>query len=328
MVKKLLVATLVISIIQNYSIAQDKTQKEQKKDEQDPKKQDKKKETSGYEPIEFFNIPTKALKVIYVIDISGSMKAPLNMKEKELEIFSNQKSKDKKETLDSKAPKEVKELYSKFDPKLIVTRLDALKVELAKSIYNLDEKASFTIIVFSNDAKEWPKGLVKATWSNKHEALKLAYNLYTHGSTALFDGLDLAFKHAKPRDKKSDKPEPNEEGKNKTTQEEIPPEELTAIYLLSDGIPNRGKFVWPAKMVPKGSSPLMLDEAYKWIEGECKRLKVVLHTIALGDEIPGFFSDILKKMADLGKGEFRRVPEGKTKEKEDKNQKKNKPKGF
>lgn len=279
------------------------------KDKQD--KKDKKKEQT------FFGITAEAFQVIYVIDISDSMKAPMV---EPADLYTP--TGDQKEAhnlIDKTAPKKVKDFYKNtFEKGKVVTRMDMLKKEFARSIFYLDESVSFTIIIFHTEAEEWSKKNVRATWDNKMAALEYIYKLNHKGMTAMFSAIEKALHYPK-------KFEPKKEDIETGKKPEFKPEELTVIYMLTDGMPTKGRFVKEPKV--KGDKAMFYgNDAVAWLEEELKKLKAVFHVIAIGelpDNQKGFYQH-MEKMAQVGNGIYKHLTDAEPKK--DKDNKKDPPK--
>lgn len=109
----------------------------------------------------FFGIRIVSHKVIFIIDISGSM------------AESNQ---------------------GEYKGKTGVPRIDIAKEELAKCISGLDPAAFFNVIIFSGDSARMVDGsLLAATEKNRNEAVEYVEKLGAFGGTNLYGALRDAF---------------------------------------------------------------------------------------------------------------------------------------
>lgn len=113
-----------------------------------------------YEPSkeDFAGIPTKSKRIVYVIDISGSMEEPL---------------------LDRSRFKLKGRTYRDF------VKIEIVKEELARTIENLDDTVFFNVIAFATKVKKWKKqGLVQANILNRKAAAKWVRKLKPIGGAS------------------------------------------------------------------------------------------------------------------------------------------------
>jgi hypothetical protein len=95
---------------------------------------------------DFAGIPTKSRRIIYVVDISGSMEEPLINREKFL-------------------------LQGRTYNSLV--KMEVVKSELIRTIENLDDRVFFNVIAFASKTKKWQdRGLVQANILNRKSAAK------------------------------------------------------------------------------------------------------------------------------------------------------------
>lgn len=94
---------------------------------------------------DFAGVPTKSKRILYVIDISGSMEDPLMNREKFV--------------LQGRT-------YSSF------VKMEVVKDELTRTISNLDDTVFFNVLAFATEVKPWKKqGLVQANILNRSNAV-------------------------------------------------------------------------------------------------------------------------------------------------------------
>lgn len=117
----------------------------------------------------YFTIAVKSDRMVFVVDVSGSMNEPAVG----APLPSNQ--------------------TSARDRRGGTTRLDRVKEELLRVIQNLAESDRFQIIAFSNQVKAAFPHLVPATKEQKRAAERFVKSLTAGGGTALWNGLDAAF---------------------------------------------------------------------------------------------------------------------------------------
>ncbi len=120
---------------------------------------------------DFYGIRTPSKKIMYVIDISGSMN---------LEIGGKQAL--------TQRPGEREKLFGK--------KIEIAKTELKHAIRRLPEDAWFDIITFNHLVKVWRPRMVQATQKQKNEAYKFIRDLKASGSTYTYGALKEAFKFA------------------------------------------------------------------------------------------------------------------------------------
>jgi hypothetical protein len=110
---------------------------------------------------EFFGIKIISHKVIFIIDISGSMNEGL------LNEYQGMKGQ---------------------------SRIEVAKTELLKCVSGLDASAFFNIIIFSTGVEKWVDGgLAAATQKNRDEAKSYIERIGANGGTNLYDAVELAF---------------------------------------------------------------------------------------------------------------------------------------
>jgi hypothetical protein len=111
----------------------------------------------------FYGIRTSSKRVVFCLDISGSMEWSL-------------------EGRDAQGP----------------PRLDKAKEELIRAINGLPEDARFAIVVYSTAVQTWKKALEPASQKNKASARKFVEDLKPEGATNIFDALVTAMEIAAP----------------------------------------------------------------------------------------------------------------------------------
>ena len=109
----------------------------------------------------FFGIDVESHRVIFVIDISGSM---------------------------------IESMYGRYVGKRPAARIDIAKQELKQAIENLDEGALFNVFAFSGGVARWQEeGIGVNTAQSRADALEWIERLGASGATNLYDALKLAF---------------------------------------------------------------------------------------------------------------------------------------
>ncbi len=107
----------------------------------------------------FYGITTRSKRLVYVLDVSGSMN-------------------------------EVAGLTGQ------ISRIQAAKKELIASIRSLPEDANFNIIFYDDTVSVWKPKMVTATKEVKAEAVKWTEEVKAVGATNIFDALEKAFEMA------------------------------------------------------------------------------------------------------------------------------------
>jgi len=137
--------------------------------------------TAGDEPAEgqrqgvvyFYGIQTSSKRVVFCIDVSGSMDFPLDGR-------------------DGKKP----------------PRIETAKRELVQALTALPEDAKFSIVVYNAEVDVWKRRLQSATLRNKQAARKFVDRLEPAGATNIFDALVTSIEVAvEPSKRKHDVPD-------------------------------------------------------------------------------------------------------------------------
>lgn len=109
----------------------------------------------------FFGIQVESTRVIFVIDVSGSM---------------------------------LESMYGRMVNDQRATRIDIAKQELSLAITNLQENAWFNILAFSSGVQPWREGeMPKGTKADRDDAQVWVSRLGAAGGTNLYDSVKLAF---------------------------------------------------------------------------------------------------------------------------------------
>ncbi len=217
---------------------------------------------------DFAGIPTKSKRILYVVDISGSMEEPLLDREK----FRLQGR-----------------TYSSF------VKMEVVKHELARTLENLDDTVFFNVIAFATKVKPWKKrGLVQANILNRKAAAKWVLSLQPIGGASQNlkkkAGLALA----------------SGGGLGKTNTYEALMTALEAkaaqagydtdlgspvdtIYFLSDGDPTAGEIT-------------EIDRILQEVNRVNSLRKIAIHTINIGRNERGKI--LMKELARMNDGQF------------------------
>jgi hypothetical protein len=126
----------------------------------------------------FFGIPVTGSRIVFVLDVSGSMREPASG------------------ATVSRGP-------GGRPSGSFTSKLDKAKQELMRAVEGLTADAEFNVIFFENRVRPWQKRLVSANKRNKARLAKTVEKLRPEGGTALYDGLNEGLKIQTRRSKRS-----------------------------------------------------------------------------------------------------------------------------
>ena len=217
--------------------------------------------------VTYNGIPTTSKRMLFVIDVSGSMRDLVVDREKFKEGG-----------------------YKSFQ------KLEIVKTELIRTIENLRGDTFFNILAFATKIKKWKKRLVQANILNRSSAISWVKSLRPMGAgspsaipmggmgggpalgkTNSMGALLAAF--GLPPDKI-----PNDRAVEKMGR---PRNDLDTIFFLSDGRPSTGIYV-------------DRDDILRTVRLINRYRKIVIHTIAIGE----FQKDFLSMLARQNGGQF------------------------
>ncbi|GAB4150933.1 MAG: hypothetical protein Fur0037_19620 [Planctomycetota bacterium] len=117
----------------------------------------------------FFGIPVQGTRVLFVIDLSGSMNFPMH---------------GYRTASPGSKPPEAE------------TRLDYAKREIERAVRDMPENSFFNFVTYNGNpkSKQWMKDLVQATSSNKERALKFLRAMRADGGTNMWSGLEVGIR--------------------------------------------------------------------------------------------------------------------------------------
>lgn len=127
----------------------------------------------------FFGIPITGTRVVFVLDISGSMAFPLPG-------GTVARGRDGRGSGGGES------------------RMDRAKSELRGAVKSLPVDSKFNVIFFSGGTKKWRKRLVQATQKNKKALFAYLEKIHPNGGTALYDGMKEAL-HVKELRRRGDR---------------------------------------------------------------------------------------------------------------------------
>ena len=111
--------------------------------------------------VKFFGIKVESHRVIFIIDISGSM---------------------------------LESMYGRYVGKRGASRIDVAKQEVVQAIQNLEEGTLFNILAFSSSITRWQKeGIGSVSTQSRKDAVDWVERLGASGATNLYDTVKMAF---------------------------------------------------------------------------------------------------------------------------------------
>lgn len=214
----------------------------------------------------FGGIPTTSTRILFIIDVSGSM-ADLVVEREKFDAD-----------------------YENFE------KLTIVKTELTRTIESLGEDVLFNIVAFATDLDPWKKYLVRANVVNRASAKAWVRKLDPiggpeaqalaaaglSGSANLAAGKTNTFKalmYPFGVDPDARRPSTGEEGAMENP--------IDTVFFLSDGRPSTGKHT---------DTAVILDEVRRLND----RYKIVFHSIAIGE----FQKEFLRGLAETNGGVF------------------------
>jgi uncharacterized protein YegL len=140
----------------------------------------------------FYGLQTAGAKVVFVIDISGSMegKNEGTLADRAVGVAAQTGSNAVSGLVGGPLGSLIGQQASSE-----ITKLGGAKRELIPALQGLPESSSFTIITFGNDAKPWFRGMVTASSDNKNLGLVFVKQLEANGGTPARQALQAAFNY-------------------------------------------------------------------------------------------------------------------------------------
>ena len=212
--------------------------------------------------LDYFGIEVSSKRLGLVVDISSSMRQLVAVKAESLEEDEEEEA-GGGEGRTRVAPAKKK----KKKPGGIVVKdgkamkIDILKKEMTRLLKKLPADTSLNMISFDATFRPWQKALQPLKGKGRAKALSYVARITTGSGTNVFDTLEFALK-----DKRVD-----------------------TIYLLTDGLPTRGRLTAPEAIL-------------KEIKLLNRTRGVTIHTIAFGAE-----SNLLQQLAEQNGGQYRFV---------------------
>jgi hypothetical protein len=220
----------------------------------EPRPEEKAKKAAGY--TSFFGIPVVSKRLVFVLDRSGSMMQPADF---ELPIESG----------GDKMPPDLAQPKGN-------RKIDVARWQLKRVLQQLPEGTQFNLIFFSNTFELYKPTMLTLNAGTRQEAFAYIDSLEPMGQTGTFDALERALAFALGDDGRLRK------------------DAIDTVYLLSDGMPNRGRFTRP-------------EDIRREIKRINDALKVAIHTVLIGggSAASGADEGFMKGLADDNHGEFR-----------------------
>ncbi|MHC5079829.1 MAG: hypothetical protein ACYTHN_12465 [Planctomycetota bacterium] len=223
----------------------------------------------------FYGIKTASKRIIFVLDISGSMAEKTDIKPGE--PLPGPK-------VTGKGSPGGKDPSDRFKPK-DDTKIEVAKCELKKAIANLSKDGVFNIVFYRHEVEVYKQSVFKASKGAKEAAYRFIDGQKAIGGTNIHDALKAAFQVVMPEKGKGkafgDAPEVTGKGKKKTKGG------VDTIFFLTDGKPTAGQVTEPQAIL----------EAVKLWNGI---RKIQIHTVGIGDHD----ADFLQRLAEQNGGTY------------------------
>lgn len=221
-----------------------------------------------------YGVPIKSDRVLFVIDISGSMKDPLTNPQPPTPTAKGPVTPKDGDPPPPPPPEET----------LSGPKIDVAKHELKKAIEKLPKTARFSLVAFNHATLVWKDHPVEATAENKEDALKWVRDFKASGSTYTDGALRVAFKIA---------------GLG-AIDKAYPEIALDTMIVISDGAPTDN--------APDASKTMDWRVIVEHVKEWNARGAVVIHTIAvdMSNQVAG--NEFLKTLAEQNKGTFTPIP--------------------
>jgi len=258
---------------------------------------------AGRDVPRFFGTPMVGQRIVFVIDISGSMQAPVQIDEAmrrpppEPERQGPSTGRRGRDADDAEARRPI----PRPDYSGVQTRLDLAKVELIHAVRHLPADYSFNIVTYDTrhdllDARQ--PALLRATEPNKERMIRLVQALDPRGATNIHGGLVRGFSiHDRGMvDWKREDP---------ATSELCLQGGATTIFFLTDGFANVTDESLAQNPPVQGMGPTGPRFAYSPnIVAEARRMnlfrKSVIHTIGIGNHDGA----LMRALADISGGVY------------------------
>jgi Mg-chelatase subunit ChlD len=236
----------------------------------------------------FFGIPTPSTRIVFVIDVSGSMRDPAVPDPDRPAAADRPHVSTGRPRVVSGPGREppaveaaraaVEARRAAWAARVPVTRLEQAQQELVLAILDMDPRVHFSMVCFGGERTEiWSDRLLAATPPNQLKAVEAVEKLRADGATNTMDGLHIAFGFLGREPVKGQPPAPVALDAKRKVDEPAVLLRLNGadtVFLLTDGKPNRGAVPEP---------PRILDEVRKI--NEVRRVRI--HVVGVGESDRG-----------------------------------------
>lgn len=196
----------------------------------------------------FYGIETPSKRVLFVADISKSMEEAAG-------------------AMPAATTGAAKDPYPAPEGK---SKLDVAKWQLHRAVHALPKDAAFDIVVYSESYKAWMPQMTEATPAAKKQAHAFIDGLRPNGTTNICDALDEAFEIAGAAPLAA------------PAKGARPGLAADTVYLMSDGVPNRGRLSDPNAMVES-------------FVARTRAARIVVHGIGIGEAAGNSLLETLAK---------------------------------
>jgi hypothetical protein len=244
---------------------------------------------------QFYGLKTRSTRLVFVLDKTGSMTEPGSEPERPAYKLPTEASgSDKEPPADRAAREECARIVKRWAATAAKTRIDVARKELINTLFVLSPKVHFNVIWFEATPTPWKQELVPASWANKLEAIQATDKVVASGGTNIWDALELGFRMIETAQAKTGaSPVAIDKKVNYATATNG----VDTMFLMSDGRPTVGRIA-------------TTDDVIFELKKVNRLRKVTVHTICVGDVIPGTAvldrpdPAFLKRVADLNNGDF------------------------
>jgi hypothetical protein len=228
----------------------------------------------GVATTSFYGIKTASKRIIFVLDISGSMREKAQMAE------SGPPKTPPKVTGEGASPAG-QDPAEKFKPK-DDTKIEIAKCELKRAIANLQEDAFFNIVFYNHDIEVYKEGMIVAKKGNKNAAYHYIDKMGPAGNTNIHDSLEKAFNLVVPGEKGKGRKKRADHVTGTGKKKAVTRGGVDTIFFLTDGKPTAGKIVEP---------PAILAAVRLWNATR----KIQIHCVGVGDHAKDFLEKLAKQ---------------------------------
>jgi Mg-chelatase subunit ChlD len=230
----------------------------------------------------FFGIPTPSTRVVFVIDISGSMKDPAVPDPDRPTVTTGRprvvSSPRRLPPAEEAARLALDARRQAWAPRAPATKLEQVQQELILAILDMDPRVQFSLVCYGGERVEvWNDALVPAVPANQLRAIETVEKLRADGGTNTMDALYAAYAFLGRETAKGRPPAPvarDSKRKEDDVAAALRMNGVDTVYLLTDGKPNSGAVHDPAHI---------LEEVRK--VNDIRRVRV--HVVGVGEAEQG-----------------------------------------